>query len=118
MANSFSSNELTAADEEFLRHAVTSPSRYRKGQLPCILHLVFSNYSNSILSISHLAPFGKSDHATLQVKFVASDLPAGHISKPKWRFNKGNVQKLLCAAIVGEYKVENAWQLTFPVSTG
>ncbi len=84
MANSFSNEWLTAADEEFLHQAVTSPNRYGTGQLPSILNLVFSNYSSSIHSINHLAPFGKSDHATLEVKFAVSDLPAGNICKTKW----------------------------------
>ncbi len=66
--------------------------------MPSILDLVFSKYSSSIRSINHLAPLGKSDHAALQVNFAVSDLPAGNVSKPKWRFNKANVQGLLCAA--------------------
>ncbi len=98
MANSFSNKLLTAADEEFLHQAATSPTRYRTGQLPSMLDLVFSKYSSSIHSINHLAPLGKSDHATLQVNFAASGLPAGNISKPKWRYNKASVQVLLCAA--------------------
>ncbi len=97
MTNSFSNQLLTAADEEFLHQAVTSPTRYRTGQLPSILDLVFFKYSSSIHSINHLVPLGKSGHATLQVNFAASDLPAGK-SKPKLRFNKANTQGLLCAA--------------------
>ncbi len=54
MANSFSNKLLNAADEEFLHQAVTSPTRYRTGQLTSILDLVFSKYSNSIHSINHL----------------------------------------------------------------
>ncbi len=76
MVNSFSNKLLTAADEEFLHQAVTSPTRYKTGHLPSTLDLVFSKYSSSIHSINHLAPSGKSDHATLQVKFAVSDLPA------------------------------------------
>ncbi len=98
MANSFSNKLLTAADEEFLHQAVTSPTRYRTGKLPSILDLVFSKYSRSIHFINHLAPLGKSDHAILQVNFAASDLPAENISKTKWRYNKANVQGILCAA--------------------
>ncbi len=49
-------------------------------------------------SINNLAPLVKSDHDTLQVNFAVPDLPAGNISKPKWRYNKANVQGLLCAA--------------------
>ncbi len=97
MANSSSYKLLTAADEEFLHQTVTSPTRYRTGQLPSILDLVFSRYSSSIHSINHLAPLNKSDYVTLQVNFAASDLPAGNIFKPKWRYNKANVQGLLCA---------------------
>ncbi len=72
MANSFTNKLLTAADEEFLHQAVTSPTRYRTGQLPSILDLIFSKYSSNILAINHLAPLGKSDHATLQVNFAVS----------------------------------------------
>ncbi len=83
MVNSFPNKLLTAADEELLNIAVTSPTRYRTGQVPSILDLVFSKYSSSIRSINHLAPLGKSDHAALQVNFAVSDLPAGNVSKPK-----------------------------------
>ncbi len=98
MANSFSNKLRTAADEEFLHQAVTSPTRYKAGQVPSILNLVFSKYSSSIHSINHLTLLDKSDHATLQVYFTASDLPAGNISKAKWCYNKANVQGFLCAA--------------------
>ncbi len=80
------------------RKAVRSRIRCRTGHLPSTLDLVFSKYINSIHSINHLAPLGKSDHATLQVNFAVSALPAGNLSKPKWRYNKANAQGLLCAA--------------------
>ncbi len=97
-ANSFSNNLLTTTDEEFLHQAETTPTRYRTGHLPSTLDLVFSKYSSSIRSINHLALFDKSDHATLQVNFSVSDLPAGNLSKPKWRYNKAYIQGILCAA--------------------
>ncbi len=65
--------------------------------MPSTLNLVFSKYSSRIHSINH-PPLGKSDHATLQVNFAVSDLPAGNISKPKWCYDNANVQGLLCAA--------------------
>ncbi len=98
MANSFPNKLLTAADEELLNIAVTSPTRYRTGQWPSILDVVFAKYRRSIRFINHLVPWAKSDHAALQVNFAVSDLPAGNVSKPKWRYNKANVQGLLCAA--------------------
>ncbi len=81
------------SDEDFLNQAVTSPTRYRTGHLASILDIVFSRYINSIHSINHFAPLSKSDHAGLQVNIAFSDLPAGNIFKPKWRYN---VQGLLC----------------------
>ncbi len=83
MVNSFSNKLLTAADEECLHQAETSPTRYRTGHLPSNLHLVFSKYTSSINSINHHAPLGKSDHATLRVNFAVSDRPAENFSKPK-----------------------------------
>ncbi len=80
--NSFFNKLLTAADEECLHQAETSPTRYGTGHLPSTLDLVFSKYSSSIHFINHLAPLGKSDHVTLQVNFAASDLPVESISKP------------------------------------
>ncbi len=65
MASLFPTNYSLSADEEFLRQAVTSPTRYRTGHLPSTLELVFSNYNSNIQSINHLAPLGKSDHATI-----------------------------------------------------
>ncbi len=83
MANSFSNKLLTAADEEFLYQALTSLTRYRTGQVPSILDLVYSKYSSSIHFINQIATLGKIDHASLQVNFAVSDLAAGNISKPK-----------------------------------
>ncbi len=54
--------------------------------------------SSSVLSINPLVPLSKSDHATLQVNFTVSKLAAGNLPKPKWCYNKANVQWLLCAA--------------------
>ncbi len=44
----------------------------------CLFDLVFTRYSNSIHSINHIAPSGKSDHAILQVNFAVSNLPAAN----------------------------------------
>ncbi len=66
----FPTNNSLLPTRNFMHQAVTSPTRYRTGQLPSILNLVFSTYSSSVYSINYLAPLGKSDHATLQVNFV------------------------------------------------
>ncbi len=72
ISNLFSNKLLTAADEEFLQHVMTSPTRCRTGRFPSTLDHIFLKYSSSILSINHLAPSSKSGHATPQVNRVVS----------------------------------------------
>lgn len=47
--------------------------------------------------INYLAPLGKSEHANLQANFAVSKFPTDTISRPKWRYNKADVQgRLSC----------------------
>ncbi len=94
--NSLSNKVLTAAVEEFLHQTAMSPTRSRTGHFLFTLDLVFSKYSSSILSINYLVPLGKSDHATLLMKFAVSELPAGNLTKPKRRYNEANIWGILC----------------------
>ena len=48
---------------------VTTPTRYREGEEPSTLDLVFTNEEAMIQQISHQSPIGKSDHSVLLINF-------------------------------------------------
>ncbi len=83
---SISNKLLTAADEEFLQHAVTSPTRCRKGHLPFTLDLVLSRHGRSFLFIaSH--HWVKATMPPCRWLYAVSELSAGNLSKPKRRYH-------------------------------
>ena len=49
---------------------VLSPTRYREGEEPSLLDLIFTNEEAMIEQISHQSPIGKSDHSVLNMKFL------------------------------------------------
>ena len=49
---------------------IQTPTRYREGEEPSILDLVFTNEEAMIQEISHQSPIGKSDHSVLLIKFL------------------------------------------------
>ena len=56
-------------DESWFQH-VKQPTRFRCGQKPSLLDLVITNEKHFIDNIDIKAPFGKSDHATLEFEFI------------------------------------------------
>ena len=56
-------------DMYWYQHTLT-PTRYREGEEPSILDLVFTNEEAMIQQISHQSPIGKSDHSVLLIKFL------------------------------------------------
>ncbi len=45
--------------------AIKSPTRFREGNNPSLLDLVFTKYPDDVSSVQMLAPLGKSDHAVI-----------------------------------------------------
>ena len=56
-------------DKSWFQH-VKQPTRFRCGQKPLLLDLVITNEKHFIDNIDIKAPFGKSDHATLEFEFI------------------------------------------------
>ena len=54
---------------------VQSPTRYREGEEPSLLDLVFTNEEAMIQEISHQSPIGKSDHSVLLINFRIQHTP-------------------------------------------
>ena len=48
---------------------IATPTRFREGEEPSILDLVFTNEEAMIEEITHQSPLGKSDHSVLLMKF-------------------------------------------------
>ena len=65
------SNQSYQLLSDFISHShaeqlITKPTRYRIGQNPSTLDLVFASDSNLITNIQYMAPLGKSDHVVLK----------------------------------------------------
>ena len=67
---SFSGKLLEFAEYQFLNQAVTEPTRFRLGNQPSLLDLVFHKFPTSISDLTSLAPLGKSDHAIIRFSFA------------------------------------------------
>ena len=55
---------LEVVDDLFLFQHITAPTRFRPGETPSLLDLVFTNEQDMINNILHLPPLGNSDHVT------------------------------------------------------
>ncbi|CAH8640773.1 unnamed protein product [Dicrocoelium dendriticum] len=53
-----------------LYNHITSPTRFRTGNKPGVLDLVFTNEELMIETVSIESPLGRSDHATLMFKYI------------------------------------------------
>ena len=72
---------------------VNSPTRYRQGNNPSMLDLVFTNEESMIQSISYQSPLGKSDHSLLYLKFLLKQV-TNFQPKTMYMYDKGNYQKM------------------------
>ena len=69
------------------------PTRFRIGQEPSILDLVFTNEENMLNNISYLPSLGKSDHLSLSFKFICYTQQQETAFK-KLNYNKGNYREI------------------------
>lgn len=72
---------------------ISKPTRYRKGEEPSTLDLVFTNEEAMIQQISHQSPLGKSDHSVLLLKFL---IKQNMDFKPRtvYSYDKGNYEAM------------------------
>ena len=79
-------------DNYWYQH-VTNPTRYREGDEPSILDLVFTNEENMIEKIDYQSPLGKSDHSLLSFKFkIKSNIT--FIPKTVFKYDRGNYNQM------------------------
>ena len=72
-----------------MEQIVNEPTRHREGQVSSLLDLILVNNPEFISSISHEAPFGKSDHEILSFK-ILNGHTRNESTKEKFNFKKIN----------------------------
>jgi hypothetical protein len=65
---------LNCNQDNYLFQHVSSPTRFREGQTPSCLDLVFTNEENMVDTDSLIidSPLGKSDHAVIHFDYLCS----------------------------------------------
>jgi len=64
-ATSDSQSFIDAIQDALLTQHITSPTRYRFGQHPSTLDVIFTMDPNTINKLTHLAPLGQGDYESL-----------------------------------------------------
>ena len=85
---------MEAVRDAFLHQHVTSPTHVRGTQTPNILDLIFSNESEMVQDVTHLAPLGKSHHQFLNFSFHAYAPPTTKVAENKLQIYKGDFEKM------------------------
>ena len=107
-----------AVNDLFWLQCVNFPTRFKEGNEPSLLDLVFANEENAIESIVGSDPLGKSDHCVITWKYVyISKRPnRNNQDKPTRRnFKKGNYAQMsddlsqLDWSILENMGVEQTW---------
>ena len=80
---------LLAMSECALFQHITEPARFRPGQSPSRLDLVFSNEEGMVSNLEYLPTLGSSDHICLKFKFHAEVLSDG-TNFLRYKLNSGN----------------------------
>ena len=63
--NHVSQHFLSCVQECFMYQHIVEPTRFRAGDVPSILDLVFSNEEAMVHNVTYLSPLGHSDHSCL-----------------------------------------------------
>ena len=61
---------LDVINDLFLFQHITDPTRFRQGDTPSLLDLVFTNELDMINKMNYLLPLGNSDHVCIQFNMV------------------------------------------------
>ena len=102
--NHISSKFIVCVRDCFLFQHVLEPTRFRSGNAPSILDLIFTNEEYMISDLSFLPGLGKSDHMVLNFNFKCH-MEVSSTSFKKYNFFKGNY-----TAIESELNSENLCQ--------
>ena len=76
--------------DSFLYQHVKDFTRYRDGQEPSILDLIFTNEEDMIQHLDYKPPIGNSDHVSLVFKFLTGSVYRKYDKVDKRQYFKGN----------------------------
>ena len=85
---------LESTCDAFLYQHVTSPTRYREGQNPSTLDLIFTNEEGMVMDLWELGKLGNSDHVTLSFNFQCNTQVVDNVSQVKTFYDKGNYEAM------------------------
>ena len=92
-ASHFSQQFLACTQENYLDQHVTAPTRFRPGNTPSLLDLIFSNEEGIVNDAR--APLGHSNHSCLSFEVEVEDMNVPSASKVSYRnINRGDYIKL------------------------
>ena len=93
--SSVASSFLDAVQDTFLIQHVTDFTRFRHGQQPSLLDLIFTSDPNAIDGVTHLPPLGSSDHVCLFWHLKCFDkLPPTKQDIPMYNYRKGDYDSM------------------------
>ena len=99
----YSNQFLDIVQDSMLFQHVTQPTRFREGQNPSILDLLFTNEEGMLSELCYLPGLGKSDHVVLW--FLINCYTSCTVSHPvKLNFHKGNFVRLNSMLSVTEWE--------------
>ncbi len=81
-------NLLTTAEEESHYQSITKPTRFRLGNRPSVLDIVFTKFPDTVSAIKLLAPLGNGDHELLFFTFGLHDSHEPPRPRAKWCYNE------------------------------
>ena len=84
---------ITCIQDLYWYQHVMLPTRYREGNNPSTLDLVFTNEESMIEHISYQSPLGKSDHSLLYLKFLLKQA-TNFQPRTVYMYDKGNYPKM------------------------
>ncbi|XP_069134268.1 uncharacterized protein [Argopecten irradians] len=87
--NHISTRFLECVRDTFLYQHIHKPTRYREGQNPSILDLVFSNDEQIVNDVNYLPSIGRSDHILLSFKLSVSHSD-NHTKQERRNYHKGH----------------------------
>ena len=83
---------INAVQDSFLFQHVDDFTRYREGNLPSILDLIFTNEEGLVSNVDYLPPIGASDHLVLRAELNV--YPDEAVPEPKFNYHKGDYKKI------------------------
>ena len=93
--SSVASSFLDAVQDTFLIQHVNDFTRFRHGQQPSLLDLIFTSDPNAIDGVTHLSPLGSSDHVCLFWHLKCFDkLPPARQDVPMYNYRKGDYDSM------------------------